>query len=103
MRVRANIWGTGERPRISVYRSNMYVYAQAIDDEARKTLAASSTVTKEEKKLKKSDAAKEAGKALAKKLIEKNIKAGVFDRNKYAYNGRVKLFAEGLREGGLQI
>lgn len=104
-RVSANIWGTKERPRIAVYRSNMYIYAQAIDDEAKKTLAAVSTmqVKKEGAKLKKAESAKEAGKLLAKQLLEKNIPAGVFDRNRYEYNGRVKMLAEGLREGGLKI
>ena len=103
-RVSSNIWGTKEKPRIAVYRSNMYLYAQAIDDDARKTLASASTSKKDKSiKVKKSDAAKEAGKVLAKLLIEKNIKAGVFDRNRYAYNGRVKMLAEGLREGGLTI
>ncbi len=104
LRVSANIWGTNERPRIAVFRSNMYLYAQAIDDEARTTLASSSTLKKDKgAKLKKSEAAKEAGKVLGKILLDKNIKSGVFDRNRYAYNGRVKMLAEGLREAGLKI
>ncbi len=104
-RVSSGMKGTQERPRIAVFRSNMYIYAQAIDDVARKTIASSSTIMlkKPEHKLKKSESAKESGKALAKLLLEKNIKAGIFDRNRYAYNGRVKMLAEGLREGGLAI
>lgn len=105
-RVSANMWGTSVRPRIAIFRSNMYIYAQAIDDEARKTLAASSSMTGKkaaEKKMNKSESAREIGKALAKQLIDKNIKAGIFDRNRYTYNGRVKHLAEGLREGGLNI
>ena len=105
-RVSANMWGTNERPRIAVYRSSKYTYAQAIDDASRKTVAAASSMTgkkQAEKKLKKSESAREIGKTLAKLLLEKNIKAGIFDRNRYQYNGRVKMIAEGLREGGLKI
>lgn len=106
-RVSANIKGTKDRPRISVFRSNRYIYAQAIDDVERKTLVFSSNfdLKKEAgfKKGKKSDESKKIGIELAKKLIKNNIKAGVFDRGSYAYNGRVKALAEGLREGGLII
>lgn len=105
-RVSTEMWGTSQRPRISIYRSSMYIYAQAIDDEARKTVASASTLQGKKdpaKKMKKSESAKEAGKALAKMLIEKNITAGIFDRSSYTYNGRVKMVAEGLREGGLKI
>ena len=105
-RVSSQLWGTNARPRISIFRSNMYIYAQAIDDEGRKTVAASSSLQSKkssDKKMKKSEVARETGKALAKILLEKNIKEGVFDRNRYAYNGRVKMLAEGLREGGLKI
>jgi large subunit ribosomal protein L18 len=106
-RVSSNIKGTKSRPRISVFRSNSYIYAQAIDDVERKTLFASSNFAlKKEtdfKKGKKSDDSKKIGIKLAKILIEKKILAGVFDRGSYAYNGRVKALAEGLREGGLKI
>lgn len=107
MRVSANIKGTKARPRISVFRSNTYIYAQAIDDVERKTLFASSNfdLKKEAgfKKGKKSEDSKKIGVKLAKTLIENKILAGVFDRGSYAYNGRVKVLAEGLREGGLKI
>lgn len=103
----ANIHGTNERPRISVFRSSRYVYAQAIDDEARKTiLSFSISDLKKEagfKKSKKGEDSKKIGIGLAKKLIGKKILSGIFDRGSYAYNGRVKAIAEGLREGGLKI
>ena len=104
-RVSSNFFGTKERPRISIYRSNNYIYAQAINDDDRKTVGAfSSLLTKKSKDgVKKSDEAKNVGLELAKLLIKNNIKAGVFDRGPYAYLGRVKALAEGLREGGIQI
>ncbi len=106
-RISANIKGTKAKPRISVFRSNRYVYAQAIDDEAKKTLFFFSNfdLKKEAdyKKGKKGDDSKKIGVGLAKKLIENKIRSGIFDRGSYAYNGRVKAVAEGLREGGLKI
>lgn len=103
-RVSANIHGTAERPRISVYRSNKYIYAQAIDDMARKTVAAvNSLILKSKEKQTKSDTAKAVGMKLAELLISQKITKAVFDRNRYAYNGRVKALAEGLREGKIQV
>lgn len=106
-RVSSNIHGTGDRPRISVFRSSRYIYAQAIDDVARKTILSFSNSDLKKnadfKKGKKGDDSKKIGIGLAKKLMEKKILAGVFDRGSYAYNGRVKAIAEGLREGGLKI
>ncbi len=107
-RISSNIRGTKERPRISVFRSNHYIYAQAIDDETRKTLCIFSNFDLKKfetdfKKGKKRDDSKKIGILLAKKLMENKIKAGIFDRGSYAYNGRVKALAEGLREGGLKI
>jgi len=102
-----NIKGTKEKPRISVFRSNNYIYAQAIDDVTRKTLCAFSNFDLKKgtgyKKGKKGEDSKKIGIELAKKLLENKIKAGVFDRGSYTYNGRVKALAEGLREGGLKI
>lgn len=101
-RVRAKVFGTEERPRFSVFRSNSHIYGQLIDDISGKTLISSSS--KEIKvQSKKTDLAKEAGKLLAKKALEKQIKNVVFDRGGYAYHGRVKALAEGAREGGLQF
>lgn len=100
-----NIFGTQARPRIVVFRSNKYIYAQAVDDVARKTLAAVSSLKLEvvDTKSKKSEIAKQVGVTLAKQLAEKKVTCGVFDRSIYAYLGRVKAVAEGLREGGLKI
>lgn len=105
-RVSANIKGTGERPRICIHRSNQFIYAQAIDDVKRVTIASFSSLQlarKKESKGSKSDQAKAVGIALAKLLKDKKVSAGVYDRGRYAYKGRVKLLAEGLREGELKI
>jgi len=106
-RISSNIHGTSDKPRISVFRSSRYVYAQAIDDVARKTILSFSIsdlkANADFKKGKKGEDSKKIGIGLAKKLIEKKILTGVFDRGSYAYNGRVKAVAEGLREGGLKI
>ena len=107
MRVRANMMGTPTRPRISVYRSSRYIYAQAIDDIGRKTIAAYSSFQigkkQETLKEKKTVVAKLVGKKLAQMLLAQKITTGVFDRNVYAYQGRVKALANGLREGGIKI
>lgn len=105
-RVSSNIKGSMDRLRIAVHRTNKFVYAQAIDDVARKTIAAVSTAdlrTDKKKNGNKTEEAKKAGMELAKKIIAANVKAGVFDRGRFTYNGRIKAFAEGLREGGLII
>jgi large subunit ribosomal protein L18 len=106
-RISSNIHGTNDKPRISVFRSSRYIYAQAIDDVSRKTILSFSNADLKKdtgfKKGKKSEDSKKIGVGLAKKLIEKKILTGVFDRGSYAYNGRVKAIAEGLREGGLKI
>ncbi len=110
-RIRAKVQGTSQRPRLSVYRSNKYIYAQLIDDENGKTIVGVSQKHLSLKELKKpvrqtqgkSDAAKELGKLIAKKAIEKKIKEVVFDKGSYAYHGRVKTFAQGAREGGLEF
>lgn len=100
-RVSANIKGTLMTPRIVVFRSNRYIYAQAIDDEKRITIASSSSMKLP--KAKKTEQSKQVGLDLAKKLKEKHIEKGVFDRSIYVYKGRVKTLVEGLREGGLKI
>lgn len=105
-RVRAIIKGTSQKPRISVFRSNKYSYAQAIDDEKRITLASASRdhIKKELKdKVRKVEEARIIGKKLAEKLLKKNVKQGVLDRSLYAYKGRVRAFTEGLRDGGFKI
>ncbi len=104
-RVRRNILGTQARPRLSVFRSSKHIYAQIIEDETGKTLAAASTVSKDiAGDLKFSgnvEAAKAVGAAIAKIALDKNIKQVVFDRNGFLYHGRVKALAEAAREAGL--
>ena len=98
-RVRSRIVGTQERPRLSVFRSNKYIYAQLIDDEKGVTLAAASDLAA--KKGTKVERAKEVGAALAKEAKGKKVTSIVFDRGGFLYTGRVKALAEGAREGGL--
>lgn len=93
-RVRAKIKGTAKVPRLCVFRSSKYIYAQIIDDEKGKTLAAVDG---------KLASAAEIGKLIAKKAIEKKISKVVFDRGGYKYHGRVKALADGAREGGLKF
>ena len=98
-KIRTKVSGRQHKPRLTVFKSNKYVWAQIIDDEKGTTLAATS-----DKKVKagtKIEKAKEAGMILAQKAIKKNIKKVVFDRSGYKYHGRVKALAEGAREGGL--
>lgn len=106
-RVRKKIGGTAERPRFDVYRSNMHIYVQVIDDVAGKTLAAASTVEKEIGKMvegkSKTDAAKIVGAEAAKRAIAAGITEVVFDRGGYIYTGRVAAVADGAREAGLKF
>jgi len=104
MRVSRNIRGTSDTPRISVFRSSKYIYAQAIDDINRVTLCSCSSkkITSQEK-MNKSKIARQVGVKLAGILKGKKIIKGLFDRGAYTYLGRVKQVAEGLREGGLNI
>jgi large subunit ribosomal protein L18 len=100
-RVRAKVHGTAERPRISVFRSNRGVFAQLIDDEAGRTLAAVNWTESDLRNLKPLEQANAAGKLLAERAKAAGIDAAVFDRGGYQYHGRVKALAEGAREGGL--
>ena len=97
--------GTTEKPRLSVFRSNKAIYAQVIDDLEGKTLAAASSQSKDigDKKLTKTEKAKEVGKVIADRAKEAGIENIVFDRNGYLYHGRIKSLAEGAREGGLKF
>lgn len=101
-RIRKRISGTKLIPRISVFRSNKYIYAQAIDDESQVTVA-SSRDSGVLRKQKKSERANNIGKQLAEKINKLGIKKVVFDRSGYKYHGRVKALAEGLREGGIKF
>lgn len=106
-RVRKKIGGTAERPRFDVYRSNMHIYVQVIDDVAGNTLAAASTVEKEIGKMvegkSKTEAAKIVGAEAAKRAIAAGITEVVFDRGGYIYTGRVAAVADGAREAGLKF
>ena len=103
-RVRKNISGTAERPRLSVYRSLNHIYAQIIDDTKGTTLVSASSLDKDFSGYGGNvDAAKAVGNLVAKKALEKGIKAVVFDRGGYIYHGRVAALAEGAREGGLEF
>ena len=94
------------RPRLSVYRSGMHIYAQVIDDASRTTLAAASSrdAAKDGKaKTWNVEAATEVGKLIAERALEKGVKQVVFDRGGYLYHGRVKALAEAARDGGLEF
>lgn len=102
-RIRAKITGTAKRPRVSIFRSNKYIYLQLIDDTSGKTL-----IGMNEKNVKltaktRLEKAKELGNMFAKKATEQKIHTVIFDRSGYAYHGRIKEVAEGLREGGLKV
>jgi len=103
--IRLKLSGTAERPRLSVFRSARYVYAQAVDDTSGRVLAAASeleaTLKTEITGKPKKQRARAIGKAIGDKLVALNIKAVVFDRNGYIYHGRVKEIADGARAAGL--
>ena len=102
--IRKNIFGTAERPRLTVFRSNKEIYAQIIDDNSGNTLLSCGSLKDEEaQKVNKIEQAKVVGKTLAEKALAAGITEVVFDRNGYLYHGRVKSLAEGAREGGLKF
>jgi large subunit ribosomal protein L18 len=106
MRIRKNVYGTNEIPRLSVFRSNKQIYVQVINDAEGKTILSVSSRDKEiaEKTgLNKTEQAKLVGKLAAEKSKSSGISAVVFDRNGYLYHGRVKALAEAVREGGLKF
>lgn len=104
-RIRKVVYGTNERPRLTVFRSNSEIYVQLIDDLNHKTLMAYSSLDKDvaSQKIKKSEKSKIVGQTIAKKAIEAGIASVVFDRNGYLYHGRVKTLAEAAREAGLKF
>ena len=102
--IRKRISGTPERPRMTVFRSNLHMYVQVIDDVAGKTLVSASTVEADLKGLKNNVAdATKLGEAVGKRLLEKNIDTVVFDRNGYIYHGIVKAIADGARAAGVKF
>jgi len=108
-RVRRKISGSPEKPRLSVFKSSSHIYGQIIDDLNSVTIVAVSSLTPEirdalgKEKMKKTDAAKVVGKALAEKAVAKGITKVSFDRGGYPYHGRVKVFADAAREAGLEF
>lgn len=96
--------GTEEKPRLSVFRSNKNIHGQIINDMTGETLvSASSLDIKKDKKIKKSETAKEVGLVIAKEAKKKGLSKVIFDKGHYAFHGRVEKFAEGAREGGLEF
>ncbi len=103
-RVRSKISGTAERPRLSIFKSNRFIYAVLVDDTIGKTLLSSSSQgLKAKDKTSKVEASTNVGKDLAGKALAQKITEVVFDRGGYQYTGRVKAVAEGAREGGLKF
>ena len=107
-RVRLNLRSkAGDRPRLSVFRSSKQIYAQIIDDERGVTVAAASSIEKENREALKTGATVEAAKLIGEQIARRAIEAGisevVFDRGSYMYHGRVKALADGAREGGLKF
>lgn len=106
-RVRKNLAGSVERPRLNVFRSLSGIYAQVIDDQAGRTIVSASTIDKDLREkmsgLKKAEQAKLVGQTVAERAKSKGIQTVVFDRGGYRYSGRIKALADGAREGGLQF
>jgi large subunit ribosomal protein L18 len=103
-RIRRKVTGTAERPRLAVHYSNQHIYAQVIDDTARRTLVAASTLDKSfEKAASNVESAQKVGQLLAERAKASNISAVVFDRGGHLYHGKVKALADAAREGGLQF
>jgi len=107
LRIRKKIFGTEERPRLSVFRSAKHIYAQIVVDATGSTILAASTLSPElrdeVKGLQKKAAARKVGELIGKKAIERNIRKVVFDRNGFLYHGRVRELAEGARASGLEF
>lgn len=104
MHIRKQLAGTAQRPRMSVFRSNRHMYVQAIDDDAGQTIVSASNLEKELSGFKNSvEGAAKLGDAFGKRLIEKNLKTVVFDRNGYKYHGIVKAIADGARKAGIDF
>jgi large subunit ribosomal protein L18 len=106
-RIRKNMSGTGDRPRLCIFRSNKHIYAQVVDDEKGTTLTAASSLDAETKQETKNGgniaAAKAVGKIVAKRAMDKGINAVLFDRGGYLYHGRIKALADAAREAGLKF
>lgn len=101
--IRKKIQGTAESPRLSVFKSNRFIYAQLIDDEKGHTIAASSSKELHPDKSANVDISKEVGSKLAERAKASGVETVIFDRSGYQYHGKVKALAEGAREGGLKF
>ena len=106
-RIRKNIFGTQERPRLSVFRSTKHIYAQIVDDTKGSTLVSASTLDKEFKESKqegkKAQLARSVGSLIGKRALDKGITKVVLDRNGFLYHGRIKELSDGARESGLNF
>jgi large subunit ribosomal protein L18 len=102
-RIRRKLAGTGERPRLNVYRSLNHIYAQVIDDQKGETLVSASTLSLKSKTGGNVASAKEIGKAVAELAVKQGIKKVVFDRGGFLYHGRIKALADAAREAGLEF
>jgi large subunit ribosomal protein L18 len=102
-RVRAKVSGTATRPRLAVFRSNNGIFAQLIDDEAGRTLAAAQWTEADARGLGKTEQATKVGELIAQRAKAAGVETAVFDRGGYQYHGRVKAVADGAREAGLAI
>jgi large subunit ribosomal protein L18 len=102
-RIRRKVRGTGQRPRLAIFRSLNHIYAQLIDDEAGTTLASASTVEKDLRETTGGniEAARRVGRAIAERALAKGVEQVVFDRGGFRYHGRVKALADAAREAGL--
>ncbi|MDP9036487.1 MAG: 50S ribosomal protein L18 [Myxococcota bacterium] len=107
LRIRRKISGTGEKPRLSVFRSAKHIYAQVVNDASGKTVAHASTLSRDVREDvtegSKLDAAKKVGMSIAKALLAQGISHIVFDRNGYLYHGRVRALADAARQAGLKF
>jgi large subunit ribosomal protein L18 len=102
--IRKRLFGTAERPRMTITKSNRRISVQVIDDSKGHTLASASTLEKELKNIKATvEGAGKLGEIMGKRLLEKNIKTVVFDRNGYLYHGIVKALADGSRKAGIEF
>jgi large subunit ribosomal protein L18 len=102
-RIRRKLSGTGERPRLNVYRSLNHIYAQVIDDQKGETVVSASTLSLKLKTGGNIASAKEIGKAVAEAAVKQGIKKVVFDRGGFLYHGRIKALADAAREAGLEF
>ena len=102
-RVRGKIRGSADRPRLAVFRSNHGIFAQLVDDVSGKTLVAVQWTEPDLRELAKAEQSAKAGELLAQRAKAAGIESAVFDRGGYQYHGRVKAFAEGVREGGIAV